>query len=42
MVLAGGIPAKPLRDLADQLKPFLKTKEYKKLIRKREKMGYMG
>lgn len=40
MFLSVGIPAKPVKDLSDDLKKYIPKKEYKKLITIRKKMGY--
>jgi len=42
MVLAAGVPAKPVKDLAKELKIHISDNEYKKLIAKRNEMGYEG
>jgi acetyltransferase-like isoleucine patch superfamily enzyme len=42
MVLAGGVPAKPLKDLAGELKPLLEKDIFEKLVKARKKMGYTG
>lgn len=40
MVLATGVPAKPVKDLSEMLKKEITKKEYVLLMKKREKMGY--
>jgi len=42
MVLAGGVPAKPLKDLSDLLKPLVDKDIFNNLMKKRKKMGYTG
>ena len=42
LVLAAGIPAKPLRDLAQKLKDQYSQKEFNTLLDRRRIMGYKG
>ena len=42
MVLAAGTPAKPIKDLAEKLRPQYTWKKYQELMRRRERMGFYG
>jgi acetyltransferase-like isoleucine patch superfamily enzyme len=40
LVLAGGIPAKPIKDLAEKLKDQYTKEQYSELLKRRKKMGF--
>lgn len=42
MTLAGGVPAKPIKDLSKELKPYLNNDHFDQLMKIRKKHGYEG